>query len=176
MTRFQPGNLLEHFSGQIWFGPDNRAISARKSLTFDYEFKPSILRRPWTKITFWTEIDRARLPAFVRRRHLGMLNWFLAGANKRTPACPTKLREFQTTEESRRSPARGVKALDTRMPRGSWPPLTSIGSMVALVGILIGVGFIPGTLMGVLILGLIQTLINFNVLQKLISRRAVTQL
>jgi hypothetical protein len=48
--------------------------------------------------------------------------------------------------------------------------------MVALVGILIGVGFIPGTLMGVLILGLIQTLINFNVLQKLISRRAVTQL
>jgi galactofuranose transport system permease protein len=59
-----------------------------------------------------------------------------------------------------------------------------------------GVGFIPGTLMGVLILGLIQTLINFNgtlnswwtkivigvlllifiVLQKLISRRAVTQL
>ena len=59
-----------------------------------------------------------------------------------------------------------------------------------------GVGFIPGTLMGVLILGLIQTLINFNgtlnswwtkivigvlllifiVLQKLISRRAVTEL
>jgi galactofuranose transport system permease protein len=59
-----------------------------------------------------------------------------------------------------------------------------------------GVGFIPGTLMGVLILGLIQTLINFNgtlnswwtkivigvlllifiALQKLISRRAVTQL
>jgi galactofuranose transport system permease protein len=59
-----------------------------------------------------------------------------------------------------------------------------------------GVGFIPGTLMGVLILGLIQTLINFNgtlnswwtkivigvlllifiVLQKLISRRAATQL
>jgi galactofuranose transport system permease protein len=59
-----------------------------------------------------------------------------------------------------------------------------------------GVGFIPGTLMGVLILGLIQTLINFNgtlnswwtkivigvlllifiVLQKLISRRAVAQL
>ena len=58
-----------------------------------------------------------------------------------------------------------------------------------------GVGFIPGTLMGVLILGLIQTLINFNgtlnswwtkivigvlllifiALQKLISRRAVTQ-
>jgi galactofuranose transport system permease protein len=59
-----------------------------------------------------------------------------------------------------------------------------------------GVGFIPGTLMGVLILGLIQTLINFNgtlnswwtkivigvlllvfiALQKLISRRAATQL
>jgi ribose/xylose/arabinose/galactoside ABC-type transport system permease subunit len=59
-----------------------------------------------------------------------------------------------------------------------------------------GVGFIPGTLMGVLILGLIQTLINFNgtlnswwtkivigvlllifiVMQKLISRRAVAQL
>ena len=52
MTSFQPWDVFERFGSQIRFRSDNCAIPAHKGLAFDDEFKPRILRRWRTKITF----------------------------------------------------------------------------------------------------------------------------